>query len=411
MYRRMSSEPEKTTRFTMEDATAVVNELSCFEEAKVIGFELKPFSSETLGYLGRHEMLRVEARELHDKDKDAPSTRSLTFFVKSKVAGANEFDDAIFRDESKFYEDVVPKLLEAYRSELWAARCHLVKEGGGLLVLEDLRAGGYEATNRPLRTIELRSAIASLARFHATSILLEARLGKPLDQAYPGFFGEKVFVNDGGWSWKWLVTGMEVAEDVARELGLDASSVPAAYEWTIEKVLPEKHRGRNVLVHCDLWYNNLMFSESGSRCRLVDFQMTTYASYAVDLAQIVYLNTGVEARRRTEAQLIGLYHRVLVETLSEHGYAGKPISLDEVARDFEDKRIYGSVVAVQFLPIVLWGKEMAEKYASPDTGAYHMYTSRVELVRSAMQRDRHYRRRIEEVVRDLVECAEGCLKS
>lgn len=378
--------------FTIEDVISVVNNLPFLKDPTVIDFEVKPFSNELLGYLGTHDLLCVNIQE-------GKNTKTLTFFLKSRKSRTSCFEDMVFYEESKFFGEVMNRLLKNYKSEPWAAKCYLIKDN--FMVLEDLRAKGFKTTNNQLKFEELKSAIDCLARFHSASIILEEKSNKSLMEEYPGFFQEKVYINDKGWSWKWLLCGIEVVEFVAKDLGLDYTHVSRAYELMIKKCQPTKN-GRNVLCHLDLWFNNLLFNETGSDCRLVDFQMISYASYALDLLQIMYLNLHVETRRNMERELIEFYVEVLDDTLKSHNYKGQPITLDKVLEEFEDKRIHGLVAAVQFLPVGLWDKTIIDEYSTPESYMHYKYTSRVKLVQKALKMDYNYRCRIEEIIRDLI---------
>lgn len=386
---------------TIQDITALTNEFFTSGEADIIDFHVAPFSSEKLGYLGKHELLTIKARVRHGDSGE--SKKSLTFFVKSMVPNCDAFDKLIFQEESKFFRDVVPQLLQGYNSCPWAAKCYLVKHD--ILVLEDLRSQGFRVTCPKLQVNQLKSALMSVARLHACSILLEENLQKPLSDVYPGFFGEKVFVNDGGFAWKWLMTGANVIEAVARNLQLDPKHVLTAYELMLKKIKPVEGQ-RNVLCHSDLWSNNMMFNESDNMsCRLVDFQMVSYMSYVVDLIQLIYLNSTRDDRCKFEKEFVGVYHAVLQENLRNHGIDdSKIISLEEIFRDVEDRRICGLVTAVQFFPISLLSKKSIEEYTKdPERLKYYMYTSRKELVLKTMEMDSYYRSRIEEAVRELIE--------
>lgn len=371
---------------------------------EVVNFDLKPFSSEKLGYLGVHELLTVEVRV---RDGATEFTKSLTFFAKSVAPTCNDFDQMIFREEANFFGKVVPRLLWHESEEFWAAKCYLARDD--LLVLEDLRSRGFKVNSDLLQDCQLRAAMVSVARFHAASMLLEGKSREPLNKVYPGFFKEKVFLNDdGGFAWKWLVAGMEVVEAVASKLGLEPKHASAAYHMMLESVRPTKDQ-RNVLCHGDLWSNNMLFkdNEDGgtSTCKLVDFQLVGYACYAMDVMQLLHLNTTAATRQRLEKELIELYHSVLADNLRRGGLEeNRIIGLEEVFRDTESKRICGLVAAVQYFPIALLNKELALEYCKDvDKLEEYMYTSRKDFVLRAMTLDENYRVRVEESVKELSE--------
>ncbi|XP_008210976.1 uncharacterized protein LOC103316873 [Nasonia vitripennis] len=400
MSQTSSSSRSSHRGLTVQEVTTLISDAFPSKNLEVVNFSLKPFSSDKLGYLGVHELLTVESRA---RDGDV---KSFTFFVKSVAPTCNDFDLMIFSEEANFFGKVVPRLLWDESEEFWAAKCYLARDD--LMVLEDLRAEGFKVNSCLLQDCQLRGAMVSVARFHAASMLLEWKSREPLNKVYPGFFKEKVFLNDGGFAWKWLLAGIEVAEAVALKLGLEPKHASAAYHMMLESVKPSKDQ-RNVLCHGDLWSNNMLFKESEedgtSCCKLVDFQLVGYACYTIDVMQLLHLNTNATTRKRLERELIQLYHSVLAENLRKGGLEeNRIIGLEEIFRDTESKRICGIVAAVQYFPVALLNKELALEYCRDvNKLEEYMYSSRKDFVFRAMTLDENYRVRVEECVRELSE--------
>ena len=391
-----SSNESRKPLLTSDDIAVFAKKYFLSSNPEIIDFHVQPYSENVLGYLGLHELLTIEAR-------DADEKKTLTFFVKTLAPADNEYHRLVQREELAFYSDAVPRLLNLCKSEdPWAPKCCLAKTG--VLVLEDLKSAGFKVIREPLEENQLKALTASVARFHASSILLERNMQKPLNKVFEGFFEKKVFVNDGDLKWKWLLTGIEVAEAVAKNLNLDPKHILKAYEITIEKIRSVEGQ-INVLGHSDLWCNNMMFSSDGTKCRLVDFQMVSYVHYAIDLVQLIYLNTTKESRIKMEKQILEYYCTIQKECFQNNRAADDEIiNLNDVFRDVEEKRICGLVTAVQYFPIALLNKDLAEEYTK-DTERLeqYMYVSRKEFVLKAMTLDKHYCTMIENVVRDTVE--------
>ena len=382
--------------FTPEEISSLAKEFFPSTEVEIVDFDVLPYSKDVLGYLGVHELLKIRLRHGHDD-------KTLTFFVKTLAPSGNEFDRMAQREESAFYREALPRLLENYEVEdPWAPKCYLARKD--VLVLEDLKSAGFEVISKPLEANELKSTVASVARFHVSSMLLEKRLKKPLDKVFGEFFKEKTFINDADLKWKWLQTGIEAAEAVAENLRLDPRYVLKAYEEMMEKIKPVEGQ-RNVLGHSDLWSNNMMFNGDGSKCRLVDFQMVSYIHYVIDLVQLIYLNTTKESRSILEKEMVEHYHAALEQCFRINGVSNDDIiRLDQVYSDVEEKRICGLVTAVQFFPIALFNKEMTEEYTKDNEKLQeYMYVSRKDFVLRAMQLDDNYRIMIEKIVKDLIE--------
>lgn len=393
----MSEKHINLTRVTKTTVSYLIAEIFPSKQLTFTNFQVKPFSSEKLGYMGVHELLTIEIC-VNDE------LQNFTFFVKSLVPSHNAFEELIFREESNFFRNVMPRLLEGHRDlQTWAAKCYLCN--GDIIVLENLKSQGFDIIKGVLSIDQLRSAVTSLARFHSSSILLENKVKKPLNEVYPGFFEEKLLKNIGN-NWKWLSAGIEVVEVVARKLGLEPSHAAAAYTLMLERIKPAKNQ-RNVLCHSDLWCNNLMFKDNQdgtSSCRFVDFQMVAYNFYVMDLVQLIHLNTDGDVREQMEEELVEWYHSVLVDNLRKGGLEnGEIIGLKEIFEDLEERRIFGLVIAVQYFPIILLSEKLAVDF-SKDAGKLngYLYSSRKDFVLRCMRLDQNYRKRIEESVRELI---------
>lgn len=380
--------------FTCNDIVDLVSKcVSKSSLSRVCNFKIEPFSKETLGFAGVYDLLTIEVSINDD-------LVTLSFFVKTMSPYANAYQRTIFTEELKFFREVIPRLLDCYEGQFWTAKCFMIK--GNVLVMEDLRAKGYKITNR-LSDGQLKSAIVSIARFHAASMLLEDKLQRSLDQICPGYFEEKLFLKDNGTNWQFLLAGIEVVETVAENnlKLLVGQHISSAYDWLQREIKPKRDE-KNVLCHCDLWCNNLMFNDKDD-CLLVDFQQAVYTSHIVDLVQFVHLNIDRLTKRRLEMELLQIYHCELNEQLKRHEYTGEMLTLRQLTNDFEKKRIIGLITAVQTLPLALLNSQMSLQFTKDDEHfKRYMFESRKDFVLNAMQEDKNYRMRIEEVVEDLI---------
>ncbi|XP_008211058.1 uncharacterized protein LOC103316883 [Nasonia vitripennis] len=397
----MSDKNINLTRVTKTIISSLIAEILPSKQLTFTKFQVKPFSSEKLGYMGIHELLTIETCVNNE-------IQSFTFFVKSLVPSHNDFEELTFLEESNFFKNVMPRLLKGHLDlQTWAAKCYL--SNSNVIVLENLKSQGFDIVKDVLLIGQLRSAVTSLARFHSSSILLENKVKKPLNELYPGFFEEKLLKNIGN-NWKWLSAGIEVVEVVARKLGLEPKHATAAYTLMLERIKPANNQ-RNVLCHSDLWCNNLMFKDNQdgtSSCRFVDFQMVAYNCYVMDLVQLIHLNTNEGVRKKIEEELVELYHSVLTKNLRKGSLEnGEIIKLKEIFEDLKERRIFGLVIAAQYFPIVLLNKKLTAEFTKDSSKLKkYMYRSRKNFVLRCMRLDQNYRKRIEESVRELIEYIE-----
>lgn len=378
---------------SLDEATSLASKFFNSSALQVLDFHVKAFASEKLGFLADHKLLSIRVRRHNDKDDSVCS-----FFLKAPFDNCNDFDRLVFQEEKDFYGDALPKLLAHFNGEAWAAKCYLVKDN--LLVLEDLRARQFRsaAVSKGLSAEQLETAITSVARFHACSMIMQAHQPKALTRR----FKEKTYLDDDhGFAWKWLQAGVRLAESVAEDLGLDSQRLSLAYEMMLRQI--QQVDEHEVLCHEDLWCNNIMFSEDGDSCRLVDFQMVVNASFAVDLLQLIHLNCDRTMRQRLEPKLLAVYHSIVDRTLAEHAL-DNTLSLDKVLKTVEDKRICGLVMAVQVFPISMLNAQMAKEYSQDQAiFNYNSYTCRKDFVKKAMRLDPYYKRKIQESVIELVQ--------
>lgn len=387
------------TEVTLEDAIDVAKKSLLIDNLEVNRFNLQPFSTEIKGYLSEQKLLTIDVTV-----KSIPEVnKTLTFFVKSTH---NEFFKKLFRDESKFYNDVVPQMLNNTISEPFLAQSYLARDN--VIVLENLKPQGYKVV-KTLSLDHLKAALTALARYHASSLIIEKKFEKPLSEVYTGFFRPKVFTNDSALAWQYLSAGIKLAEAIGKNLNLNTSSVYTAYELALEKMKPVEGR-INVLNHNDLWAHNFMFYDTKDeiKCKLVDFQSIAYKPYLVDLLQLIYLSTPEDIRPRFEKELLEFYHKELTKVLRENNYSSdKLISLEKIFNDAEESRVCGLVIAVQYFPTTLLNDELSEEFRrNREIFEKFSFDVRNDFVLMAMQKDKDYQKRLEVIVKELIDYME-----
>lgn len=83
--------------------------------------------------------------------------------------------EGIFAKESLFFEKIVPFFTKHFKNYKWAPACYLAKEEA--LVMEEMQSQGYRLFDKLYDNLSaLKSVLTTLARFHCSSILAEARL-------------------------------------------------------------------------------------------------------------------------------------------------------------------------------------------------------------------------------------------
>lgn len=67
------------------------------------------------------------------------------------------------------------------------------------------------------------------------------------------------------------------------------------------------------LIHNDVQGDNLFFDDATGGLLFLDWQLTTYARGAIDVASLIRGQLDVEIRRRHESDLVESYHRALLD--------------------------------------------------------------------------------------------------
>ena len=378
--------------------------------AKVFSYHVRIFSEEKLGFMGAHRHLAVTVENPGSTDKEIHS-----FFLKTvpydieEQASVIEESNAFFK-ETYFYKNIVSQLLKSIKDKSWIAQCYLVKDD--TLVFEDLKLRDFVLKDKLLDVITLKSALAGLAKFHASTRLAEKRLGKTFAELHPKALQECLFTRKGRFH-NWYNTGVDAIVAIAKQLKLDHTNIPKICDRIHELIQASRTR-RNVLCHGDVKSLNLLFDESRPvpKCVLVDFQLLRYCPAMTDVAQLLYLNARRQLRDEYEEELLRYYHEILCETLRDNDPAINLPSFKEILREFEDMRLVGLVTTALYSPInLIEGRTCAELTKDSDGFARLLFKDRVDLVLSIMKQDQAYNEVLTEIVTELVQRSKQWINS
>lgn len=225
------------------------------------------------------------------------------------------------------------------------------------LVLEDVRTQGYKMADKMkgLTLEEVTMVLEKLAKFHAASYVYLARmqLGDYKDPliGHP-FENPSLRAPEVGKSLKKLIR--QICFDTFK-LGMETGSISKAlYNKILEKakdpyeiVLQASKQAKakteyfTVVVHGDLWTNNVLFKYDSSGkpvdVKFIDFQQSRYASIYDDLHYFVYTSTTAAFREQNLNTCLDLYYTQFQETL--HALRGN-MSNDEVMNNFSKNKFH-----------------------------------------------------------------------
>lgn len=238
-------------------------------------------------------------------------------------------------------ENGVPshKLFQAF-PKFYGARtnregsCNKKADDTAVLLLNNLKVSGYVTGDRlvGLDLVHMKLAIRKLAQFHALSIAIK--------MLKPEVFKETIMIAceniiSGG------VADCNIAEMWITSAINNVKAIPECvlYLEKIEKSLREEMKERQnpsliphmepfaTFVHNDFWINNIMFkhesqTENGTDnlqiptdVKIVDFQITLYASPVKDLIFFIYTSSAEEIIDHHYDELINIYYHEFVNCL------------------------------------------------------------------------------------------------
>lgn len=258
---------------------------------------------------------------------------------------------------------------------------------------------------------------ASLARFHAAFTNYHSRRDRPgqpysVLKDYGHIITESTFQPS-----LWLRASAKLTTNLLNTFSQKfTTEIPHLEEKLYEKFseacssLKEHENTLNVIIHKDLWANNIMFRyEKGlpANALLIDYQCIRYAPPAFDVMGLLYLTTSREFREVHEKKVLHYYYCVFFDSLDE---ASKR-RLERLGYDrgeylswCERSRVMSMCLAIGILPYTLMDPLVAQKtFDDPDTFEDLLVEDRSEPVVAYAKQCAVYRDRQVELAEEFVE--------
>ncbi|XP_058815884.1 uncharacterized protein LOC131679228 [Topomyia yanbarensis] len=406
-----------------EECMEIVRNTKQFEKPSIVDYTLDKIPGH-IGFLGEYLQLKVTVEDNGVHKCQCYFLKSLPQADKNRREMMEEL--GFFRKESQVYSKIFTSLGHNQEPSKWRPECYLVRDD--LIVLEDLKwRYGYSMVHykKPLESTYLHLVLEAVAQMHAVSLNYEFNVvgGQRLDDLYSDILFE-TSVSQGN---SWFMAGLSAIKAIA--LNGTKYCKSSTKKQLIQRDLDTKLRQifdvvkpttefQNVLVHRDIWHNNLMFRfekdpitgdnivDCPKSCVLLDFQICRYLPPVIDVLLTIYLTTRRSHREQFLDDYLKFYHKTLSSKLRQFDLdPEKVLNWEQLQRSLGHYKIIGHVFACVYLALTNIPENVLDDLNRDDPELYHQYcnVNRDEFVLKYLRDDEFYRE-------TMVECVEEALE-
>ncbi|XP_023949259.1 uncharacterized protein LOC112053894 [Bicyclus anynana] len=287
-----------------------------------------------------------------------------------------------------------------------------------MLVLPDLSVEGYTMCDAKqyLDLDHVKVALKSLARFHAAFAKHQTRVTAASDN-YKLPENYTCFLKDQFCECPWLRATIKLTTNFLKEFATDIKHYPSDLDdclrkWCIDACnsLREYENTLNVIIHKDLWANNIMFKYSADQpvnAVLVDFQCARYGPPAIDVMVFLYYTTSRKFREYYEKEVLNYYYSIFLEAIDES--TERRLAMLNYDRQMfinlcDKLRPAGMIVPLAISPFILMSPQAAqESFDNPETFHEHFMVDRCGPVIAYARDNEYYKTRVLEIFEEFVE--------
>ncbi|XP_037922352.1 uncharacterized protein LOC119658746 [Hermetia illucens] len=304
--------------------------------------------------------------EIEKEDGTEDSVRYLTKMVPPNDPNAQMKKYLeIFPKEALMYEKAIPKLEEVFQENNMkisiGPKCWKVVNNLEMLIIEDLGVRKFSNADR-LNGMDIEHAkmvLSKLAQFHAASACVFEKDSTFSKQIISSLMSEQAF----GFFrimqpmlWGTIIKYLKMWETCQEYVNRMEEMVSRMGDLYVDVYTPKPDEF-NVLLHGDLWVNNIMFQhdENGQPkdILLIDYQMARYGSPVQDLIYFILSSTEYSIKVSEFDYMIKYYHRELVKNLELLKYPKAPPTLIDLHVAVVKKCYLGIVVSTGVMPMAL----------------------------------------------------------
>ncbi|XP_039764918.1 uncharacterized protein LOC120637249 [Pararge aegeria] len=291
--------------------------------------------------------------------------------------------EEFFRNEINFYQKVIPKLLEFQATKNIAdpftgfTKLFLAYSDGlnDVICLEDANVesfGTHTLRQEGIDYDHCKVIIKTLAQFHAISFAMRDQnpelLNRLSDAVFNTYYDIYYDPRLRDWYkrfWK-RICGIAidaVEKEYPNSIYLEKVkefAVPERYEDMIRAV---RDKSNAVMCHGDSWTNNFLFKYEENRpvdAKIIDFQLTRYASPVLDVVLFIYACTDQVLREKYYDELLQYYYEVLSARIRELGTdPDRVYSRETFMEEVKKYSYFGLAFSFESTPLIVLAPEDA----------------------------------------------------
>lgn len=335
----------------------------------------------------------------HSKDQPA---RTRSYIIKglseTEIAKKKLGEYNVHGKEMNIYQLVIPELRQLLRSvgdrsELYpSALC--VDRNNDVMIFNDVTKKGFVMTDRTkgLDVIHTKMSLKAMAKLHASSLKLAEMYPTIFDGYKTGMMTRKT----NAFHYFFQSTYDAFADEIYTwdsEWHYYANKLQKLGPHLIEQGLcvfdNDSKDDLRVLVHGDLWINNLMFKYDNTDhpvdVLLLDFQFCCYGTPAIDLCYFFFTSARDEIRHNGFEEYMQFYYYHLAEYVKRLNCTQKFPTLHQFQRQILKKMFYAVYSSIVALPI-----HMNEETADADFDALMGDDERSKRFKKAIMANKKY---------------------
>ncbi|XP_045448154.1 uncharacterized protein LOC123656528 [Melitaea cinxia] len=384
--------------------------------AKIVGYDLQPLTtSDMAGLLGNYFRLTIQVQE--------DSVKNIHLFIKTLPFNQTKVDTIRqnnFNTREALFYKLIEEMDDSEDPNPWLPKAYIYNEN--TLVMSDLSKEGYKShpSTKYFDKNHIMVTAKSVARFHAVFANYVTKKSEYRSKAYNflddygHLMNEPTFLDP-----RWSQAAAKLTCNYLKEYSANYNKYPAYLEEQLSGLyckayndLKDYQDTLNVIIHRDLWFNNILFRYSGDvavNAILLDYQSMRVAPPAFDIMLVLHLTTSKRFRECHESEVLHYYYSLFMESLDDNTkqrLASMHYDIDTFLFWCEKARLFAMFYTAGAFPIILMDSVHAQKTLDdPAMLIDLMYKDRSEPVLEHAKENTNYRDKLLDIFEEIVEYA------